>query len=577
MVAAALPPGSKSRACCLPRLFWQLTLVGSRRQTGWVRLGSPGFVFAFALKGSMQTPEPEEAEEEEDRTPLLQREAQPTGKAGESSGWRDRLPPSAHLSPPICCSARLSLAVWAFLGFFLLYALRVNLSVALVDMVESNASLTKNTSSNVCKEHSSTPVVPRNTTGKKYPWDANTQGWILGSFFYGYIITQVPGGYLARQFGGKKLLGFGILGTAIFTLFTPLAADLGVGYLIAVRALEGLGEGVTFPAMHAMWSCWAPPLERSKLLSISYAGALGVLWFIFWMLIVSDTPETHKRISHAEKEYILSSLTDQLSTQKSIPWGAILTSLPLWAIVVAHFSYNWTFYTLLTLLPTYMKEILRFDVQENGFLSALPYFGCWICIILSGQFADYLREKQNMPTVCVRKTFTLIVVTRAFLCNLCSIIPNAAPQLSLVWWPTKDFINTSLLLLLLSVNGMIGPAVFLVAAGFIGCDYEMAVAFVTISTTLGGFSTSGYSINHLDIAPSYAGILLGITNSFGTIPGMVGPLVAKSLTHSNTVGEWQTVFYIAAAINLFGAIFFALFSSGEVQDWALNGYHLHRN
>ncbi|XP_053237246.1 sialin isoform X4 [Podarcis raffonei] len=562
MVAAALPPGSKSRACCLPRLFWQLTLVGSRRQTGWVRLGSPGFVFAFALKGSMQTPEPEEAEEEEDRTPLLQREAQPTGKAGESSGWRDRLPPSAHLSPPICCSARLSLAVWAFLGFFLLYALRVNLSVALVDMVESNASLTKNTSSNVCKEHSSTPVVPRNTTGKKYPWDANTQGWILGSFFYGYIITQVPGGYLARQFGGKKLLGFGILGTAIFTLFTPLAADLGVGYLIAVRALEGLGEGVTFPAMHAMWSCWAPPLERSKLLSISYAGAqlgtvvslplsglicyymnwiyvfyifgaLGVLWFIFWMLIVSDTPETHKRISHAEKEYILSSLTDQLSTQKSIPWGAILTSLPLWAIVVAHFSYNWTFYTLLTLLPTYMKEILRFDVQENGFLSALPYFGCWICIILSGQFADYLREKQNMPTVCVRKTFTLI--------------------------------------------GMIGPAVFLVAAGFIGCDYEMAVAFVTISTTLGGFSTSGYSINHLDIAPSYAGILLGITNSFGTIPGMVGPLVAKSLTHSNTVGEWQTVFYIAAAINLFGAIFFALFSSGEVQDWALNGYHLHRN
>ncbi|XP_034965498.2 sialin isoform X2 [Zootoca vivipara] len=466
------------------------------------------------------------------------------------------------VNAPICCSARLSLAIWAFLGFFLLYALRVNLSVALVDMVESNASLTKNTSSNVCEDHSSTPVVPRNTTGKKYPWDANTQGWILGSFFYGYIITQVPGGYLARQFGGKKLLGFGILGTAIFTLFTPLAADLGVGYLIAVRALEGLGEGVTFPAMHAMWSCWAPPLERSKLLSISYAGAqlgtvvslplsglicfymnwiyvfyifgaLGVLWFIFWMLIVSDTPETHKRISHAEKEYILSSLTDQLSTQKSIPWEAILTSLPLWAIVVAHFSYNWTFYTLLTLLPTYMKEILRFDVQENGFLSALPYFGCWICIILSGQFADYLREKHNMPTVCVRKTFTLI--------------------------------------------GMIGPAVFLVAAGFIGCDYEMAVAFVTISTTLGGFSTSGYSINHLDIAPSYAGILLGITNSFGTIPGMVGPVVAKELTHSNTVGEWQTVFYIAAGINLFGAIFFALFSSGEVQDWALNGYHMHRN
>uniref|UniRef100_A0A8V0XBP6 Sialin n=1 Tax=Gallus gallus TaxID=9031 RepID=A0A8V0XBP6_CHICK len=408
-----------------------------------------------------------EPEEREDRTPLLKE--------------------SQLGTVPACCSARYNLALLAFFGFFLLYALRVNLSVALVDMVEPNTSLAKNTTSNVCPEHSSTINVPRNTTGKKYSWDADTQGWILGSFFYGYIITQIPGGYLASKIGGKLLLGFGIFGTSVFTLLTPLAADLGVGYLIAVRALEGLGEGVTFPAMHSMWSSWAPPLERSKLLSISYAGAqlgtvvslplsglicyymnwvyvfyifgaLGVLWFFFWMWLVSDKPETHKSISRIEREYILSSLKDQLSTQKSVPWRPILESLPLWAIVVAHFSYNWTFYTLLTLLPTYMKEILRFDAQENGFLSALPYFGCWLCIILSGQIADHLREKQNFSTVCVRKCFTLI--------------------------------------------GMIGPAVFLVAAGFIGCNYELAVAFVTISTTLGGFCTSGYSINHLDIAPS---------------------------------------------------------------------------
>uniref|UniRef100_A0A803W3S3 Sialin n=1 Tax=Ficedula albicollis TaxID=59894 RepID=A0A803W3S3_FICAL len=390
---------------------------------------------------------------------------------------------------PACCSARYNLALLACFGFFLLYALRVNLSVALVDMVEPNTSLAKNTTSNVCPEHSSAINAPRNTTGQKYSWDADTQGWILGSFFYGYIITQIPGGYLASKIGGKLLLGFGIFGTSVFTLLTPLAANLGVGYLIAVRALEGLGEGVTFPAMHSMWSSWAPPLERSKLLSISYAGAqlgtvvslplsglicyymnwvyvfyifgaLGVLWWFFWMFLVSDTPETHRSISHAEREYILSSLKDQLSTQKSVPWRPMLESLPLWAIVVAHFSYNWTFYTLLTLLPTYMKEILRFDAQENGFLSALPYFGCWLCIILSGQIADYLREKQNFSTVCVRKCFTLI--------------------------------------------GMIGPAVFLVAGGFIGCNYALAVAFVTISTTLGGFCTSGYSINHLDIAPSQA-------------------------------------------------------------------------
>ncbi|KAM4694029.1 sialin isoform 2-T2 [Discoglossus pictus] len=459
------------------------------------------------------------------------------------------------LTTPRCCSARYNLAVMALLGFFVLYALRVNLSVALVDMVNTTTAAQQNTSADVCPDHNISPAVHHISKGKKYDWDSDTQGWILGSFFYGYIITQIPGGYIAGRIGGKILLGYGILGTAIFTLLTPLAADLGAGYLIAVRALEGLGEGVTFPAMHAMWSLWAPPLERSRLLSLSYAGSqlgtvvslplsglicyhldwiyvfyifgiLGVLWFIMWNIVVSDTPQTHQRISDIEKQYILSSLKNQLSSQKSIPCCAMVKSVALWAIIVAHFSYNWTFYTLLTLLPTYMKDILRFNSQENGFLSALPYFGCWLCIVTTGLLADYLIETVHVSTVAVRKIFTAI--------------------------------------------GMIGPAIFLLAAGYTGCNYTLAVVFLTLSTTLGGFSVSGFSINHLDIAPSYAGILLGITNTFATIPGMVGPVIGKSLTHDNTVEQWQLVFYIATAINVFGAIFFAIFGSGSIQDWAVN-------
>ncbi|XP_075718149.1 sialin [Rhinoderma darwinii] len=482
------------------------------------------------------------SDSEEDTSPLLGDVAQ---------GSIQHRPP---VRVPACCSARYNLAALALLGFFMLYALRVNLSVALVDMVNSTSSEQVNRSGNVCPDHSITPSIPHNSTGKKYEWDADTQGWILGSFFYGYILTQIPGGYIAGRIGGKLLLGFGILGTAVFTLLTPLAADLGAGYLIAVRALEGLGEGVTFPAMHAMWSSWAPPLERSRLLSLSYAGAqlgtvvslplsglicyymdwiyvfyifgaLGVVWFIMWLFLVSDTPQTHRTISDPEREYILSALKHELSRDTDVPVCAMLKSLPLWAIIVAHFSYNWTFYTLLTLLPTYMKDILRFNAQENGFLSALPYFGCWLCMITTGHVADLMREKWNFSTVVVRKIFNTL--------------------------------------------GMVGPAVFLLAAGYTGCDYTLAVVFLTLSTTLGGFSMSGYNINHLDIAPSFAGLLLGITNTFATIPGMVGPVIAKTLTHENTVEQWQIVFYIAAAINIFGALFFAAFASGTVQDWAV--------
>lgn len=50
--------------------------------------------------------------------------------------------------------------------------------------------------------------------------------------------------------------------------------------------------------------------------------------------------------------------------------------------------------------------------------------------------------------------------------------------------------------------GMLFPAMFLVAAGYTGCNYVLAVTFLTLSSSLGGMASSGFNINHLDIAPS---------------------------------------------------------------------------
>ena len=97
---------------------------------------------------------------------------------------------------------------------------------------------------------------------------------ILGSFYYGYVITHLPGGMLAERFGGKYSLGLGILSTALFTLLTPPAVKWGgANALIALRILMGLGEGTTFPALNAMLAQWTPPEERSKIGSLVFAGA----------------------------------------------------------------------------------------------------------------------------------------------------------------------------------------------------------------------------------------------------------------------------------------------------------------
>lgn len=172
----------------------------------------------------------------------------------------------------------------------------------------------------------------------------------------------------------------------MLTLLTPLAAKAGVGWLIAVRIIEGIFEGVTFPCIHAVWSKWAPPSERSRMASIAFAGnyagtvvsmplsgifanaygwesvfyifgAIGCVWFVLWTFMIKTSPEVDRGISTKEKEFILSSLGRTEGAPEKIrhPWKGMLTSMAVWALVASHFSENWGFYTLLTQLPTFLK------------------------------------------------------------------------------------------------------------------------------------------------------------------------------------------------------------------------------
>lgn len=462
--------------------------------------------------------------------------------------------------PPQCCSARLNLAFLMLLGFSVVYGLRVNLSVAMVAMVNVSDPKPQNRSIiHACPlpagMENDSDTLPQPDGIPQYPWDSETQGWLLGAFFFGYLCTQIPGGYLSGHYGGSIFMGLGVLGTAALTLLTPLAAQMGSYWLFALRAMEGFGEGVTFPAMMAMWARWAPPLERSRLMTLSgsgasfgafvslpltgyicqtlgwpavfyLCGAAGCLWSIFWFAFVSDDPRKHRRISQEEKEYIINSIGPQGTGHGwSVPLLSMLMSVPLWAIIITQMCSNWSYYTLLTSLPTYMNNILHFDLKSNGFLSALPYLGAWVASTLSGVVADTLIERRTLSVTAVRKIFT------AF-----SLLVGAA---------------------------------LLVAVAYSGCSHILTVTFLTLSSTIGGVSASGVYINQIDIAPRYAGFLLGITNTFGTIPGVVAPIVTGYFTEDHTLAGWRKVFWVAAGINIGGAITYVLLGSGEIQSWAV--------
>lgn len=60
-----------------------------------------------------------------------------------------------------------------------------------------------------------------------YDWNERLQGIILSAFYIGYVMTQIPGGFLADKFGGKYILSLGVLLTCALALLTPVVVELG--------------------------------------------------------------------------------------------------------------------------------------------------------------------------------------------------------------------------------------------------------------------------------------------------------------------------------------------------------------
>jgi ACS family sodium-dependent inorganic phosphate cotransporter len=101
---------------------------------------------------------------------------------------RDTYDPQLIDPTPFWGRRRYFVVMMAFFGLFNVYALRVNLSVAIVAMTENRTV-----------EHSDGSV----TYEQYFPWDSKQKGYILSSFFYGYLCTQVIGGIVAQKIGGN--------------------------------------------------------------------------------------------------------------------------------------------------------------------------------------------------------------------------------------------------------------------------------------------------------------------------------------------------------------------------------------
>lgn len=127
-----------------------------------------------------------------------------------------------------------------------------------------------------------------------------------------------------------------------------------------------------------------------------------------FVILVYEKPSEHPRISIEELNYIERSKSEVeplFDQNENVPWKSILTSLPVWAICIAHFARGWTFYLLLTNQPAFLNAF-GFGVTENGTLGSLPHIMKVFIALSSGFIADFMRLNLLWSTTIVRKLMT---------------------------------------------------------------------------------------------------------------------------------------------------------------------------
>jgi len=364
-------------------------------------------------------------------------------------------------------------------------------------------------------------------------WNETRKGTVLSSFFVGYILMMAASGALANRYGGRLVLGLAVIWWSLFTILTPIAALVSFPTLIAARIALGLGEAAVFPASINMVGRWVPPHFRSRATAIfasalsfgtlfslpvtgwlvkSYGwhtpfylfGAMGLVWAVVWFLKIraGRGPEALEMPTHAAH---------------SIPWGRLLGTPAVWAIVVGHFCANWMLYLLLAWMPSYFKTTFHVSLSDAGLMSAAPWLVSFLSANVAGTAADRML-RSGVSAGFVRKLMMSVALLGGALCF--RVLPSATTP-------------------------------------------QTAVVLMCCATGAFGCSLAGFAPNGFDIAPRYADVIWGISNTVGTLPGIFGVFITGWLV--DRTGTYAAPFLLTAGLSVCGGIFYLVFGSGKRQ------------
>lgn len=369
--------------------------------------------------------------------------------------------------------------------------------------------------------------------------NASQAGEVAGIFFWGYLLLQIPGGFIAERWGAKRLIAVMLAAWGLCAIGCGLAQTW--QQLAVMRFLLGVAEGSVYPATLVLLSHWFPRGERARAnglwnlclpLAVVFSsplsgwildrwdwrvmlvgsGVVPFLWLVLWLIFIDDSPAKAKWISPAERDYLERTLAAE--RQMRLPPGRdsylqTLLQPQVLVMVAIYFCFIFGSIGMLFWLPT----VLAKAAQGNNFLVSVLYIVPFIvgAVVMVGNslHSDKARERRVHVSVPLLGggAFLLAAVATAGLSPL-------------------------LAYLCLSIAGM----------GLFG--------------PLGPF----WSIPSETLPRKTAGSAIGLINAVGSLGGYFGPLAVGYLERQT--GSFHLAFgMLAFALLLGGAMSFLLHPS----------------
>ena len=267
----------------------------------------------------------------------------------------------------------------------------------------------------------------------------------MSSFFFGYALMQIPGGWLADRFGSRKVLLVIVFVWSIFTSMTGAAWSL--VSLLVIRASFGLAEGSYTPSSIKMLTETFPRSEVGRAMSLFLTssglmtilvpilaglmittmgwrpmfyliGSLGLILVILFWILLKPTKLARPAAGTSRPAAGATAVAGAEGSDSSPHSIGQLLKLPvMWNIIILSFAVYTLTWGLNAWLPSYLVKVRHLDLVSIGWLQIIPGISMMGAMYVGGFFADKVKHRTSKVLAAVASALAAVLLYLMFTCS----------------------------------------------------------------------------------------------------------------------------------------------------------------